>query len=283
MFGFVITVLLSSFFIGAYTVTFYDSKQLTKLSTDSVRWNEFGGYLAGTVGPMIAIANVLAVLWVAAAVREYENSQREQTASKAATDLALAEAKTQVDRTLKHFDYFTDPVFYARVRAPAYHVAVQWAHAPPETRTLYQQTVVFGWAYTENDPTKLLAYLGNKRVQHLQNKTTGLNEIRKLHFQEPAGIERLSEHQALSAFLRFWVQTEELLEAKILDIKTANSLLAPQLAYYEDFFEQLSEKIIEAFAQLKLDNEPPTWVNGIRNLRKRFAIFEALQNLPPTV
>ena len=46
--------------------------------------------------------------------------------------------RARIDRTIELHELFLSPDYYAKVRAPAHHVALQWNHLPDETRDAYR-------------------------------------------------------------------------------------------------------------------------------------------------
>jgi hypothetical protein len=73
-----------------------------------------------------------------------------------------ARSRSNKDLTIKLHEAFLSPDFYAKVRAPAYHVGLQWRHLTGEVNTAYRCAVVAGWAF-DLKSDKLVTYVSDSR------------------------------------------------------------------------------------------------------------------------
>jgi hypothetical protein len=186
----------------------------------------------------------------------------------AAIGLGIAMAsRRQAKRSLAFqlHEFYMSPDFYAKVRAPAYNVALQWTHFPKSLRQAYRDVVVSGWSsgYAE---TKLGNY-----VSKLPDNT---EEIITFHFHKPRGRPSLTEHQALSADLRFWSRLNSHIKLRTIDRAALRSLFADDFRYHRDFYRSLANSV--AYATKKSNVKCPLWVYDISELE---AFFDAQNQL----
>jgi hypothetical protein len=164
-------------------------------------------------------------------------------------------------------EFYLSADFNAKVRSPAYHVGLQWVHLPETLRQAYRDAVASGWA-SEDTETKLLTYVAE--IPHKKD------EIIPLHFHSARGLPSLTEHQALSACLRFWSRLNTHIKLKTVDKKVLRSLFADEFGYHREFFRSLSEAVMEKKSKTK---PCPAWIDDIQELGNFFGVnLEVVEN-----
>lgn len=156
--------------------------------------------------------------------------------------------------TLQLHEFYLSPQFYASVRSPAYCVQLQWNHLPPDVRPQYRRIVVSGWAHNENADT-LSAYA--------PDFPTSRDDIIKHHFQTPRALPSLTEHQALTALLRFWSRLNKHLSLHLIDRHVTRVIFRDEFEYNRTFFRELANEVVAAMPTTKA---PPTWVKDLNEL-----------------
>jgi len=159
-------------------------------------------------------------------------------------------------------EFYLSSDFYAKVRAPAYQVGSQWMHLPNTLRQAYRDVVASGWGF-DGPETKLSTYV----PQIPQRK----EEIIASHFHAAKGLLSLTEHQALSACLRFWSRLNTHITLKTVNKNAIRSLFADEFGAQHEFFRSLSAAII---AKTPHTQQIPRWINDIQNLEQLFGIQE---------
>lgn len=174
-----------------------------------------------------------------------------------------AEKRACIARTIQLHEAFLSPDFYANVRAPAFNIGLQWTQLPESIRKNYREAVVSGWADFVNE-FKLATYVQKTPKSHA--------DIISYHFQTPVGMSSLTEHQALTAYLRFWTRFNVHRKRKTINATLAKALFVDEFEYQFTFFRELAESIsneLESTAVTK-----PRWIDDISELSEFFDIID---------
>lgn len=176
------------------------------------------------------------------------------------TIAARKQARRALAIHLNEFYHSSD--FYAKVRAPAYQVGLQWMYLPDTLRQAYRDAVASGWG-VDGPETKLSTYV--PQIPQRQE------DIIASHFHAAKGLPSLTEHQALGACLRFWSRLNTHLTLKTVNKKVIRSLLADEFCSNQAFFRALSAAII---AKTPNTQQIPRWINNIQELETFFGRHE---------
>jgi len=229
------------------------------LSADPGDWGVFGDFVGGVMNPFISLVNIAVVVFIAYTVSHLE-SQREEEAANAESRLRLAEEeRARKDRSVSLHEYFLNPAFYAQVRAPAYQVSLSWSHLPNDLKEKYRNIVIQGWVFST---------VKDKLDFYVTSPPDNLDSMAKYHFQSPRGLASLTEHQALSALLRFWTRIRILLKENLIDHKVTKELFRDQFCYDVAFFDELSKGVTE---KLQDGMVIPRWIDDIDYLKRFFS------------
>jgi hypothetical protein len=159
-------------------------------------------------------------------------------------------------------EFYHSSDFYAKVRAPAYQVGLQWRHLPDTLRQAYREAVASGWE-VEGPMTELSTY-----VPQIPQRIEG---IIASHFHTAKGLPSLTEHQALAACLRFWSRLNTHLTLNTVNKKVIRALLADEFRSNQAFFRALSAAII---AKTPNTQQIPRWIHDIQALETFFGRHE---------
>lgn len=176
--------------------------------------------------------------------------------------LLLYRASRQRDKralVLSMHELYLSPEFYAQVRGPGNRVRLRWYHLPEDSRNQFREVVIYGWAPGDN--FKIIeAYFSPN------DKTGGtIEEIISHHFQISSGRSHLTEHQALTAMLRFWGRLRVYIDLNLVNRKLLKGMFADEFHYNEEFFLDLSRSVADRTGSDK-SNITPRWVKDVEIL-----------------
>ncbi len=146
-------------------------------------------------------------------------------------------------------EYFKD------VRSIMWEIEVKWFNLPDSEREKYRDEVILGWAgYKDFSPEVMLKH------------EVPAERIRDDHHLTFIKREGITEHQALSVYLAFWILLYNYYESKELDEKH----IVFWKCYYEyeqRFIEDFRDKVIKRIS----DNETkPEWIMATKELERIF-------------
>jgi hypothetical protein len=227
---FVVCGLFSAIVLMLYVRRFAPSE----LSGNPEHWGQFGDYVGGTLNPVFAMLNLLALIYLTFKIRELEEDREENA--------GLAERR---QNAVKLLDTVQSTHFYIAISAPVWEVVIKWKYwrntneKPSTEGDDYKWQVVSGFVQ-----------FSDKYKSGIQDPSTfeqkGHNVIRfGDHFHPPdfkAGDHRpayvqsvLSEHQALTTWLEYWGNVATMIKLDLVDRITARALLADWYFYWLEF------------------------------------------------
>jgi hypothetical protein len=247
--------------IGLFVYRFRGSP----ISSQIGDWASFGGYFA-TIFAAVTASAIILLAFEADRLQKQREDERTR-ADRTARD--IAELRARQDRAIALHEYYLSPDFYAKVRAPAFSIGLTFAGLPDAAREAYQDAVAEGWCYDEREKQKLLA----RYVVHSPSDPAGMI---KHHFQTPCGYPSLTEHQALTALLRFWTRVRILLGEGMIDATLVESLFRDEFRYDIKFFRVLCSYVSDKYASDKQQGKElpirPRWVEDIKYLEGVFKL-----------
>lgn len=228
------------------------------LSTKTGDWGVFGDFVGGVLNPLLAVINISVVVFIAYELHELE-SRRESEAAKAEESARnAAEDRARHDRVIALHEYYLSPEFFSKVRAPAYQVGLTWTHLPEPQRAAYREAVTQGWAFEVGE---------DKLDLYVPRPPENPEEVITSHFQTPKGLPSLTEHQALTALLRFWTRIRILIDLNMIDRHLVRSLFKDEFGYELSFFQALSAAVTQ---RITSKAAIPRWVDDLQYLEKVF-------------
>ncbi len=218
-----------------------------RFGQDPAAWGQLGDYLGGILNPLLALTNIAIFCWLTLTLRALQ-FQSESASSR----------EKAVDRTISlHKDYYESD-FYERVRSPAHQVTLKWKLLPDEERIKYRMEVASGWTDWDSveKATKYLNPCETTRV---------VNDVQ--HFWTRLPIEGLTEHQAISIYVRTWGRLWQLYRLGVLDHDLFIALFSDLYSYEREFFSELSDKVLEEMSKGK---SVPGWIPALKQLDALF-------------
>ncbi|MCL7931078.1 hypothetical protein [Halomonas llamarensis] len=170
-----------------------------------------------------------------------------------------AQRRAQRELAIKLHEVFLSSEFYARVRAPAYHIGLQWHHLPKEIQIEYRKAVVSGWAFDKSY---------NKLEHYLSDFPSAKTQVIPSHFQKPLSSTTLTEHQALTALLRFWTRLNIHRKHRSIENAIVKDLFYDEFCYGAAFLNELADAVETRIEQGQIK---PRWIDDIRELTLFFA------------
>ena len=174
--------------------------------------------------------------------------------------------RSRRELAIKLHEVYLSPDFYSKVRAPAYHIGLQWQHLPDDVRCDYREAVVSGWAFDLSS---------DKLSTYLSEYPTSRNDVIHSHFQKPVTHTSLTEHQALTAFLRFWTRLNIHRKNGAIEKKLTRDLFIDEFCYGAPFLNELANAVEAATVDGHIR---PRWIEDIRQLKVFFECREAQSN-----
>ena len=210
---------------------------------DAAALGQLGDYFGGVLNPFFGLVNIVVFCWLTLTIRT----------SQAKSESAASREKS-IDRTIAlHKDYYSSN-FYERVRAPAHQVSLKWKLLPEEERTKYRVEVASGW--TQQDGVEKAAKYLNPAMP---NRLTNEGE----HFWTRLRLDGLTEHQAVSIYVRSWGRLWQLYDSGVLENDLFVALFSNLFSYEREFFAELSQQVRTDLASGK---EIPGWLPAIERL-----------------
>jgi len=225
--------------IGFYA---YQSFKLS-YTPDAAALGQLGDYFGGVLNPFLALANIAVFYWLTVIIHD----------SQSKSDSAASREKS-IDRTIAlHKDYYSSD-FYERVRAPAHQVSLKWKLLPEEERIKYRVEVASGWAQSDS-VEKAAKYLNPNQSTRLSNEVE--------HFWTRLPLDGLTEHQAVSIYVRSWGRLWQLYNSDVLEKTLFVELFSDLFSYDREFFDELSRQVLADLAQ---GQEVPGWLPAVNRL-----------------
>ena len=226
-----------------------------QFSSNGSDWAAYGEFFGGVLNPALAAVNMLVVVFIAYELQRIDSQREQETARAEQTAREALEERARHDRAIALHEYFLSPDFYSKVRAPVFQVGLTWMHLKEDLRGPYRDAVVQGWT-TDVGENKLNIYV--------PLPPNSQEECMLYHFQTPKGLPSLTEHQALTAMLRFWTRTRILIDLKMLDRSLVRSLFQDEFGHLRVFLRSLSEAVSGT-------GNTPRWIDDLDQLDKIFA------------
>jgi hypothetical protein len=184
----------------------------------------------------------------------------------------VAARRQRIALTLSLHEFYLGHKFYAKVRGPSYGVATQWRWLPENIREEYRKIVAQGWVGGASSDLK----------RYVPDAPTEIGQLEKSHYQIPRARRSLTEHQALTAALRFWSRVNTHIERRTADRKLVRELFRDEYHYVAEFYCELAEYVTRELAgDAGSPRDPPRWVKDVVELRAFFARRSLLQRLWP--
>lgn len=130
---------------------------------------------------------------------------------------------------------------------PVYRLIVKLRGLPQRKRDEYMAVIAQGWAF-DPDPVSDYDNFISEREQDC--------EAAEAHYRLHHSTEEYTEHDALTAFLYFWVRVARLVEAGLIDEELFGKLFCNSFLYYDQFLDDLRE----AVRAINPDGQEPAWV-----------------------
>jgi len=148
---------------------------------------------------------------------------------------------------------------YRRMVLPVFRIMLKWWYLPEPKRSEYRATLRCGWVGFDNNSASILTtYIGKDYLEENPDN---------VHFHKTIPGEAFTEHESLTVLLYFWTKVYELLNADIVDSKTAKRLLAKPYSYLSEFIREYREDI----AQHSKSGESPPWHEATQELDRFFS------------
>lgn len=160
-------------------------------------------------------------------------------------------ARERRERTTALYSEFYDR--YREVALPVYKLAVKMRGLPKSEWATYRDMLSESWSY-QPDPKAELAHYVSAEERALSPA--------QAHFHHRQTGDEFTEHDALVAFLYFWVRVERLIKANLVDGQLFADLFCNSFAYYDDLLDELRDAVEEKNA----GGPKPAWVDATRTI-----------------
>ena len=171
----------------------------------------------------------------------------------------VARRAQQKAKVVEIYDEYYSSDNYRRVVLPVFQIMLKWWNLPQPQKDEYRAVLRRGWVgYNSDTSTVLKTYLGSSYLE---------DDPDHAHFHRSLPSEAFTEHEALTVFLYFWTKVHELLQAGVMDKRTAQRLLAKPYGYLSDFIKEFRTDI----AQHSEAQDLPPWFQATEELEKLFA------------
>lgn len=159
------------------------------------------------------------------------------------------------------FDLLYSPENYTRRVQPVVTTMLKWHGLEGATAQRYRDAVMAGWLGFRQRPGELLHIYAGDGVDGQDHY--------EVHFREQKNTECITEHEALTSFLNYWVSVHALIESHVVDRHLTRRLLKAPFGVYKDFLGEMRSEI--RGQSKRKDNELPPWVAATEALEEWFA------------
>lgn len=163
----------------------------------------------------------------------------------------------QSKQNVQLIEQFLSSDFLKDIWSVVWEIDMKWFYLPDEKREAYRQEVVSGWVgFLNGPPDEILRHeVANERLYINHH----LDEVKK---------DYLTEHQALSIYIGFWIKLYTYYETWEISKKS----LKMWKGYYDydrRFIQDLRREILQTLASMQ-NYETPNWVIITGKLEKAF-------------
>ena len=161
----------------------------------------------------------------------------------------------QAKQNIQLIEQFSSSDFFKNVRSIVWEIDVKWFNLPDEKREAYRKEVVLGW----------VGYL-NGSSNDILNHEVAKDRIEIDHHLDEVKIDYLTEHQALSVYIGFWIKLYTYYETKEIS-KTALRIWKQYYEYDRRFLKDLRREILRTSVSMQ-NSEKPQWIVVTEKLEK---------------
>lgn len=151
------------------------------------------------------------------------------------------------------FTEFYTGEFYRFAVLPTYRLVIKINAMEEDEKAVYLRAIAEGWVQ------------GISPEQERDNFITAAEQsldASTAHYRHFHGTDQHTEHEALVMFLYFWVRTDRLIEADLIDSELFAELFCNSFTYYDDFMHKLAEIIEQSSEQ----GAAPSWIGAMRRI-----------------
>lgn len=163
----------------------------------------------------------------------------------------------QSKQNVQLIEQFLSSDFLKNIWSVVWEIDLKWFYLPTEKRDEYRREVVCGWVGFLNGSSNYI--LSHEVAKDRINIDHHLDEVKK---------EYLTEHQALSVYIGFWIKLYTYYETGEISKKS----LKMWKGYYDydrRFIHDLRREILQTLASMR-NYETPNWVIITEKLEKAF-------------
>lgn len=161
----------------------------------------------------------------------------------------------QAKQNIQLIEQFSSPDFFKNVRSIVWEIDVKWFNPPDEKRKAYRKEVVLGW----------VGYL-NGSSNDILNHEVAKDRIEIDHHLDEVKMDYLTEHQALSVYIDFWIKLYTYYETKEIS-KKALRIWKQYYEYNRRFLKDLRREILRTSVSMQ-NPEKPQWIVVTEKLEK---------------
>lgn len=162
------------------------------------------------------------------------------------------------ERAAELYSRFYSSDNYRRVVAPVYRLMMKWRGLPEPQREPYRAAVRLGWLGVESPAQLLGAYCSEESLH---------DDPERAHFRDTLPTESFTEHEALTTFLYFWNQVDELVATGLIDRTLFRRLFKSPFEYYRGFLAELRDDMKPRFPPAGA----PAWIAATERLERLMA------------
>lgn len=255
----VVAVCLS---LAALTLAFYFFRFHGPLSSESEKWQEFGEYFGGVLGPALSTVALLVVAYTSVRVPQELEEQRAAT-ERVKTLLGLSQM-------------LYDRQFYIYIVAPVWEIRLKWTRwAGPRGEDFKAQVIAsyfveLGTTFNSPEQARELPYLNKIRFDNHFMPADWQQDSSAVP-RDSHAFNQLSEHQALTIWIRFWCNIATLLEERLIEEEHVRNMFSDFYSWWLDLMLQLRLTGLEVFEQMAKTNKNrlkslPRWCEQLKNL-----------------
>lgn len=165
--------------------------------------------------------------------------------------------RAQRQRTSDLYSEFYNSDHYRRVVMPVYRLTRRVEALPDGAKEEYWRAIVAGWDRTPDSAALYEAF-----VTRQEREMSAMEQ----HFYVESSTEMHTEHEALTAFLYFWVRAHRMLNTGLVNKALFVELFCNSFAYYHGFIEELRVRVEDVFAcePERVQRQKPGWITATR-------------------
>ena len=165
----------------------------------------------------------------------------------------------QAKQNIQLIEQFFSSDFFKNVRSIVWEIDVKWFHLPDEKREAYRKEVVLGWVGYRNGSSN-----------DILNHEVAKDRIEIDHHLDEVKIDYLTEHQALSVYIGFWIKLYTYYETREIS-KKALRIWKQYYEYDRCFLKDLRREILRISVSMQ-NSEKPQWIVITEKLEKKWGI-----------